>query len=582
MTFTTSGRSRWVPLLLVVLVAVAGCTGIPTTSRPQVVRTIDRGGNAEAAEPNITPSPGADPRAIVNDFILAGVAADAGHSSSRQFLTNAAARKWQDNTVTVVNSTTVNFPQYSGAHATVTVVGSRVGQVDATGAFTPILKGSGSGDPETFSFGLVRTDGQWRIDQLQPGVLISDLAFGNAYRPRKLFFFNADESSLVPDLRYSALTGQSLANWLLAELLAGPAPELAQSVVNEVPDQVGKPIVQVGDPIAVDMPGVNQLDAAGKNGLAAQLAYTLSQVQFAPAQLRLTDAGRPVTVPAAGGATFGAIDFNSVAPDSVAPGVEPYFIRSGAVISGVDGTPLTGPLGRSSARLSSVALRRTDSGIDVAAVSDGALEMGDTGKLTSVPKLPSGALSRPEWRPHADDVWVGVGTHGAIYRVGTDRVPRPVSITSPVGLLPAQVQAIRFSADGTRVAAVLRFPGGSESAWVGSVVTSGGDVRLVGFELVTPADLTVTDVAWADSTKLQMIAKETGTATTVWQVQSDGSHLESLTNTGLSGAPTSIAASPTRLPLVSAGGAIWTQRGSAWSYFPGPSATMGTNPIYVS
>ncbi|MDQ1741755.1 MAG: hypothetical protein QOE23_94 [Pseudonocardiales bacterium] len=570
---------RWFGLLLAVLVPLAGCTGVPSDSAPLVVRTVDRAGPG-VSQANISPKPGADPRSIVSGFLSAGVAADAGHSQARQFLTNAAARKWQDATVTVVDEWTVGVWTVTGSGATLEVKGRRVGQLDASGVFSPSLKGTGVGDQETFTYDLTEVDGQWRIDQLQPGVLINQSAFVRTYQARKLYFYDLSERLLVPDLRYSALNGQALGTWLLAALLAGPRPELAQSVINEVPDQVGRPTVVDSDPIVVEMPGTGQLDGDGRDRLAAQLAYTLAQIRFVPgAQLRLTDSGRPVVIPAARGATFTAVDFSAAGPDSVAPGVQPYFLRDGAVIDGIDNQPVTGLAGRG---LTSVALRRGSGGeLQVAAVAGNRFELGSPGKLSRV-ALPAGVLSRPEWRPHAQDAWIGVGTKGSIYRIDPDGSVKQVSITSPVGgLPPGQVLALRFSSDGVRLAAVLRGADGALTAWIGSLVTSSSDVRIDSFEPLTPARLVVSDLAWADATKLLLVAGAPNDETRVWQVMSDGSALGALNNFGLPGPPTSIAAAPQQSPLVSASDSIWTQQGTSWTSFPGNTPTAGTNPVYA-
>jgi hypothetical protein len=578
---------RVLGLLAAMLTAalLAGCTGVPTDSAPLVVRTVDRG-NPGGPQPNTTPHPGADPHKIVEDFLTAGVAANAGHSQSRQFLTTAAARKWQDSTVTVVDDYTVGVPTITGRGATVDVVGHRVGQLDAAGVFSPSLKGAGAGDPETFSFELVRVEGQWRIDQLQQGVLIRESAYYRSYQPRRLYFFDSAEATLVPDLRYCALSGQALATWLLTELLAGPRPELAQAVTNEVPDQVGRSTVVDSDPIAVEMPGAGQLDGNGRNRLAAQLAYTLAQIRFLPAQFKLTDSGRPVVIPLAQGPVFTSVTFSPVGPDSVAPGVHPYFLRGGAVIDGIDNKPVTGLLGQPGRGLTSVALRRNSTGdLQVAAVAGNTLEMGSATKLSTVP-LPGGALSRPEWRPHASDVWIGVGpkgaTKGAIYRIRPDGVPKPVSITSPVGgLPPGQVVALRFSSDGVRLAAVLRATDGTTTAWIGSVVVSATDVRIDSFEQFTPARLAVKDLAWADATRLLMVAQAPNDEIRVWQLMSDGSALGPLSNSGLPGAPTSIAAASQQSPLVSASNSMWILDGTGWNSFPDDTLTEGANPVYA-
>jgi Lipoprotein LpqB beta-propeller domain len=289
-----------------------------------------------------------------------------------------------------------------------------------------------------------------------------------------------------------------------------------------------------------------------------------------------------VVTPAAHGSTFSAVTFSAAGPDSVAPGVQPYFLRDGAVINGIDNKPMSGVLGQPGRGLTSVALRRNAAGeLQVATVSANGLAMGSTSRLNPV-KLPAGKLSRPEWRPHAADVWIGVGTHGSIYRISPDGIPQPVSITSPVGgLPPGQVVALRFSSDGVRLAAVLRATDGTMTTWIGTVVTSASNVRIDSFEPLTPAGLVVSDIAWADATKLLMVAGAPNDEIRVWQMMSDGSALTAMTNIGLPGAPTSIAAAPQQFPLVSASNFMWTQRGSSWTSFPGDTPTQGTNPIYA-
>ena len=573
--------------LLPVVLVLAGCTGVPTDSAPLVVRTVDHGGPDEQA--NITPKDGAEPRDMVIDFLTASVAADARHSQARQFLTNAASRKWQDSGVTVLNEITITKEKSTGPHTKrVEVFGPRVGQLDDKGVFTPSLKGLGLGDTETFSFDLVQVEGQWRINQLQPGVLLSKTSFDRSYQARKLYFYDLSETVLVPDLRYSALGGQALAAWLLTALVTGPRPELTQSVINEVPDKVTGATVVNSDPIAVEMPGSSQLDANGRNRLAAQLAYTLIQIRFASGtQFALTDSGRPVVVPAGHGANFVAADFSTALPDSAAPAAEPYFLRDGAVIKGTDDKPIAGPLGQPGRGLTSVALRHTDAGeLQVAAVGGNRLQIGTANRLIPV-RLPAGALSRPEWRPRtgdaAADAWVGVGTRGSIFRVGGDGIARQVSITSSVGGLPlGQVVALRFSPDGVRLAAVLRGADGSLTAWIGSLVVSSSDIRIDSFQPFTPPRLAISDLAWTDATKLLLLAREPGDETRVRPVSSDGSELGNPTRAaGLPGTPTSIAAAPQQSPLVSASDSIWTLGTGGWKPFPGVTATPGVNPVFA-
>ena len=423
--------------------------------------------------------------------------------------------------------------------------------------FTPTLKRMGIGDSEIFNFKLIRQAGEWRIDQLPPGVLIRAGDFRDDYLQHPLYFFDSAQSFLVPDLRYTPLQKQALASWLLTQLLAGPRPELAQTVINEVPEQVGKPSVQVGDPTTVELPGTTQLKPDLRNRLATQLAYTL--VQIGGGRLELTDGGKPVLVPASSGVQFSAADFLSANPRNV-PGGDLYFIHAGAVV-GSTGVPLPNVLGKISRNFSSVALRGNSGQSLLAAglTTGGQLMIGDERGLTPV-RLPQPATSRPEWRPSGEDAWLGVGNHGSIFRVTTDGRIHPVSITSQVGVLPsAPITALRFSSDGDRLAFVIRGADGTGTAWIGSVVTSESDVRIESVEPITPPALSVVDLAWSDPTTLWLVAAAPGAEAQVWDVFSDGFKLSPYPTTAVCS-----VRPPRSRPL-------WTSR--PWCRRPAPSGS---------
>src|SRR5947209_6766774 len=87
--------------LLAVLGMLAGCTGIPSSSAPQVVRTVERSPGSSVSQ-HIAPQPGDPPGDVVDGFMKAGVDAGAGHSTARQFLTTKAANGWKDNQTVIL------------------------------------------------------------------------------------------------------------------------------------------------------------------------------------------------------------------------------------------------------------------------------------------------------------------------------------------------------------------------------------------------------------------------------------------------------------------------------------------------
>ncbi|MCW2540712.1 MAG: hypothetical protein JWN95_2437 [Frankiales bacterium] len=577
-------RRRWrlLAIIVVAMLTMVACSDVPRSSRPEPVSSV--GGEAQVGGPEIAPHAGDEPRAIVSGFLTAAVSSDARHSGSRQFLTADAGGKWQDSTVTVLNDYQVQLPSTSGNHSTVTVTGQRIGQVDAHGVYTPQLKGGGVGDQQSFTFGLSLTNGQWRIDQLQAGVLIRRADFQTFYTARPLYFYDSTETTLVPDLRYSALKDEALAQWLLSQMLSGPRDALGQAVQNEIPDQdqvdPRRATVTISNRTVVDVPGALQLDAQGRQRLAAQLAYSLGTIQFS-AVMSLSDGGKAVSIAGLGN-VFSTLDFGSIGPDAVSLVPQGFYLRNGGLIASVNDKPVVGPLGAGAYGLTSAAVHSAGTALQVAGVHNNDLLIGtQPGVLTKV-TLPPGELSPPDWQPHGSDVWIAVGT--SIYGVTPERKTFLISPPATLGGLPAgQIVALRFSPDGVRLAVVLRAKDGTSAIWVGAVARSGTTVSIENFEPLTPAGLVVDDLAWSDATTLLLIGGAKGAEPTIWAVQSDGSFLQARNATGLPRGLQSVAAAPGMPALVgSAGPAVWTQEGGAWASPTRAELTNGSRPFYSS
>lgn len=567
-------------LALAALGLLAGCTTIPSGSSPEVVSAIPKSEDSQVLQANTGPGPNDGISAIMQGFLRAAPVADGGHSQARQFLTSAASRKWQDDTTIVLNDMFVHDPVIAGDTASVTISGRRVASVDATGVLTPTLKGSGTGDAESFSYTLDRRGGQWRVDSLPTGTLISSTTFAAYFHLFKIYFFNSTNAVLVPDLRYTPLQGQALASWMLTQLTSRPRTELTEVVGTNVPDQAGKPMVTYGDPIGVDMPGAAQLSDDERNSLAAQLAYTFGQVpSTSSGDVRLTDAGRPVRVPAVAGDTFSAAQFRAEDPDSE-PTLSSFYVRDGNVYS------TTGNGYATSSKLDSVAVRQVSTASQskpvLAGVTEsGRLVTGDPANLKQI-SLPDAPTSRPEWGPQGDDIWVGVGS--VLYRVTNGQPARAITVTTPAGGPPTgAITAIRFSPDGVRVAMVIRPPKSAGTLWVGSVVTSGSSVRIDAAEPITPPLISVSDLAWADDAQLYALTTLAGSnAASVSELWSDGSGLTSKESLPGSVSATAVTAAPSQDVIVSANGLLYELVGSAWVNLGDNGPMSGTNPIYSS
>ncbi|MCW2525487.1 MAG: Lipoprotein LpqB, beta-propeller domain-like protein [Pseudonocardiales bacterium] len=524
-----TGRPWATAILVMFGLLISGCSGVPSSSLPQVVRTIDGTGVASAT-PTVRPEENDDTRATVTKFLRAQVTNDELHQAAKAFLTDQAATKWQDSTVTVVNNYRVGYPD---ANNLVTVTGQVVGTLDSNGLYTPTLSGSGLLPDKNFQFTLVRSGAQWRISDPPGGLLVEQKDFLTSFHRRLVYFFDQSEKHLVPDLRYSPLDGQSLATWMLEQLIAGPQQEQSNALRDEFPDGVDpqRAKVTLSKPINVQLPGLSQSDVATQHRVAAEISYAFDP--FAPGVgISLYDGATRISV-GSGAAQFTAADFPQFSP-TPASVASLYFLRNGAVVSGA-----TTPAGTSAAvagkgatqyPLVSVAVAGQPGQEELAGLTapGNILYVGSSAAgLRAVP-LDRAASSRPEWVLAAtDEVWLGLGPDLVRVSVGVSTQETQKVQLGSIGtdLSKLSVRSVRVSPEGARVALVLVDPDGSGSVWVGSVARSGDTVQVEGLRQITPSDWQVRDVAWAaGGIALRAVGSEkNGPQIEIWQLNCDGS-----------------------------------------------------------
>jgi lipoprotein LpqB-like beta-propeller protein len=568
-----------VAVIAALTIALTACAGVPERSTPERVRAI--GGSTATPVPTPTPQPGADPRAIVLGFLSANVSSLPDHNAAKGFLTPEARNAWSDSTVTIVDTYQVKLPDPSTDSVTVTA--NQVGSLDQNGIYRTVQQADSSIQR---SFGMKRIGGQWRIDKLSPGLVIQLSDFLLNYHMHPLYYFDLGQKHLVPDPRYSPLADQSLATWLLDQLLSQPRPELEQAV-NSISDTVNAKNATVTVDAAsqlyvVELPGSSQLDQDNRRRLAAQVAST-----FNNALITITDNRREVSIPGVTG-PFTETDFQPAI--GVFHARPAYYVNDAGMVVDQTGKVLDGPLGHRSYNLTSISLAGDPAASDLRAAGVAGLAgqstlLTGTSKLgLRVAKLPAGTMSRPAWAPGLQEVWLGYGA--SLLRVPTSGTssgtPSQVAITGR-GSLTGLIRAVRFSPDGTRIALVIGGSGRVVQCVVGTVERNGSSVRIDNLVVVTPSDMTVTDAAWADGTTLYVTGRTDPSDYGVWSVQSDGSAFSKRPFSNLPAQPESIAASSGELPWVASGGGVFIQRSNVWSApFGGIDATVrGRSPIYL-
>jgi len=168
----------------------------------------------------------------------------------------------------------------------------------------------------------------------------------------------------------------------------------------------------------------------------------------------------------------------------------------------------------------------------------------------------------------------------AVVRVPAGAAPQAVNAPTLPGLGRADV--LRLSPDGVRAAVVVNGPAG-RSLYVGTVVRAeDGSVELRDLRTVAPSLSQVVDVAWRDSGNLLVLASDQrADRIDPYAVGVDGWGLVTVPSAGLPSQPESVAAAPTRQPLVDAGGTIWQLAGGTWvTLVRGAEPLPGTAPFY--
>ena len=177
---SSTPRSARRPLLLVlllVLAGLAGCASVPESSPVQVLRRVGDG-DAPVLPPG--PAEGSNALDLVRGFVYASGSSPDRHGAARRFLAPEAA-DWDDGTGVTVLAEQFDtvYPTSVDPEAdmrTVRIRGTALGKLTPGGWF------EASQAPVQIDVNVVRRDGQWRIARLPGGVLVRMSDFRVNYR----------------------------------------------------------------------------------------------------------------------------------------------------------------------------------------------------------------------------------------------------------------------------------------------------------------------------------------------------------------------------------------------------------------
>lgn len=431
------------------------------------------------------PAQGSTPDMLVSDFLLACAAGTTDDfAAARLYLTEKAAQTWQPTTMIQVYAT-ASTPstqlQEGTGDVTTEVTAPAVATIDANGVLTP----SESGSQIVRSFHLVQEDGQWRIDSLDDGVMVSEASLAASHQLVSLYFPSNDGGALVPDPRWYPI--RRLATHLMEGLLAGPSQSIAPAVTSAIPEGVA---LGAGG-ISVD----NQVASVALNGQVApvqdptelywQIYTTLTQstsvtsVRIVSEGATIEDLAVPLGPDYRMDSAVGISDtgFVSVSGNSTRLLLTPEQIGPDA------SKPAIGPT--SDAAMAWV-------GQDTVYIAD-----GDGGQVA---------------HPVASPSWPSVDRFDMAWATSSTTPGSPIYIMGLGGTyieLPSPfdhshtIHSVEVSPDGARLA-LIREVGTTRSVWVAPIVRDPQGVPTsVGTPIqVSATSATVNDVSWAGTVTL--------------------------------------------------------------------------------
>ncbi|MEB3062039.1 MtrAB system accessory lipoprotein LpqB [Mycolicibacter sp. MYC101] len=472
-----------VPLALAV--ALAGCAGVPSTSAPQAIGTVD------SPPPSVLPkpTPAMDPDVLLREFLKATADPANRHRAARQFLTQSASDAWDDAGSALLIDNVVFVETRSADRVAVTMRADILGSLSDMGVFET-AEGALPG-PEAIE--LLKTSDGWRIDRLPNGVFLDWQQFQATYKRNTLYFVDPTGKTVVPDPRYVAVSDPDhLATELVSKLIAGPRPEMA-GVRNllAAPLRLRGPVTRadggksgVGRGYGgakVDLDSLSTTDPNSRQLLAAQLIWTLARADIkGPYVIDADGAALDDRFPD-GWTTSDVATTDPGASDGAGAGVHALVGGSLLVLDGQYANRVPGAFGREPDQ-ESAALSRNGHQVASVVVHPGGpdpaatLWIGDLGG-EAVQAAEGHTLSRPSWSLD-EAVWVVVDGNNvlrAIQEVASGRPARiPVDSGAVNARFPGPISELQLSRDGTRAAMVI----GGQVILAGVVQTPAGQFVL--------------------------------------------------------------------------------------------------------
>nr|WP_202931538.1 MtrAB system accessory lipoprotein LpqB [Mycobacterium neumannii] len=454
-------------VLSVLALVLTGCAGVPSSSSPQAIGTVDR-----PAPPSLPkPTPGMDPDVLLREFLKATADPANRHLAARQFLTESASQAWDDAGSALLIDNVVFVETRGPDRVSVTMRADILGSLSDMGVFE-----TGEGAlPDPGPIELVKTADGWRIDKLPNGVFLDWQQFQATYRRNTLYFVDPTGSTVVPDPRYVAVSDpDQLATELVSKLIAGPRPEMAKTVRNllEPPLKLRGPVTRAdGGKMGVgrgyggakiDLDNLSTTDPHSRQLLAAQLIWTLSRAGVNGPYVINADGAALDDRFTDGWETSDVAATDPGAASGVAAGLHALVGGSLVALDGRRAPRVPGQFGQMPNQTAAAVSRTGQEVASIVTVRPDAPDMASSmwvgalgGAASQV--LDARSLSRPSWSLD-NAVWVVIDGNNVV-RVIQDASGQPARIPVDSTLVssrfPGVITELQLSRDGTRAAMVI-------------------------------------------------------------------------------------------------------------------------------
>lgn len=268
-------RRVMVAALSATALILTACTEIPRTGPVASVdfEQIDDTVDVDFLPPG--PSVGASQEEILLGFIAAGTAAQNNYRVARSYLAQDISNEWNPSQVVLIRAGEGQVELIDGdtLQYSVPVLAS----VDESGRYDQ-AQAIGFQD---LVFGFVQENGEWRILEAPPGIVLTEAAFREAFASYRLYYFSADYREVVPDSRWFATRGDVMSK-IVRGLIDAPTFWLDQgATVTAFPPglRLVLPPVVVNGQALVDVTGVMlETDELQRQRVLQQLTLSLQQV----------------------------------------------------------------------------------------------------------------------------------------------------------------------------------------------------------------------------------------------------------------------------------------------------------------